>query len=144
MPQRAKELMEKVIKLSQDAVFKLESEPAATIDYVNLLTFLSEIQLRQLKVRITHSLTHSIFSFLHHSLALSPTLSQVDGIEQDAEIVKELYELVEMYQVPIPPEHLAIYQTLKPAVTNLRTSIDEAESSTWTSSAAILTRTSLN
>ena len=65
--------MEKVIGLSQDAVFKLESEPAATNDYVNLLTFLFEIQ---------------------------------DG-----------------------HSHLAIYQTLKPAVTSLRTSVDKAVSS---------------
>ena len=34
-----------------------------------------------------------------------------------------------MYQVPIPPEHLAIYQTLKPAVTSLRTSVDKGVSS---------------
>ena len=38
-------------------------------------------------------------------------------------------ELIDMYQVPILPEHLAIYQTLKPAVTSLRTSVDKAVSS---------------
>ncbi len=35
---------------------------------------------------------------------------QVDGIEQEAATVKDLYDLVEMYQVPVNPEDLAIYQ----------------------------------
>ena len=44
-------------------------------------------------------------------------------------MVKDLYELIEKYQVPIPPEDLAIYQTLKPAVTGLRNSVDKVVSS---------------
>lgn len=54
---------------------------------------------------------------------------QVEGVQIEAEIVKELYELIDKYQVPIPPEDLAIYQTLKPAVTGLQNSVDTILSS---------------
>ncbi len=37
---------------------------------------------------------------------------QVDGIEEEASIVKDLYDLIEMYQVPVNPEDLAVYQVL--------------------------------
>ena len=35
---------------------------------------------------------------------------KVDGVEEEAGIVKDLYDLVEMYQVPVNPEDLAVYQ----------------------------------
>ncbi len=35
---------------------------------------------------------------------------QIDGIEEDAETVKDLYALVDQYQVPVNPEDLAVYQ----------------------------------
>lgn len=35
---------------------------------------------------------------------------QMDGIEEDTEVVKDLYALVEQYQVPVNPEDLAVYQ----------------------------------
>ena len=37
MPDKAKTMMDRLIKISQDAVFKLEGEPTSTLDYVNLL-----------------------------------------------------------------------------------------------------------
>ena len=37
LPHKAKTIMERLIMTSQDAVIKLEGEPASTIDYVNLL-----------------------------------------------------------------------------------------------------------
>ena len=37
LPNKAKTIMERLIMTSQDAVIKLEGEPASTIDYVNLL-----------------------------------------------------------------------------------------------------------
>lgn len=37
-------MMDQLIHLSQDAVFRLETEPTSTIEYVTLLTFLDEIQ----------------------------------------------------------------------------------------------------
>lgn len=37
LPFKAKMIMERLISVSQDAVFKLESEPVSTVDFVNLL-----------------------------------------------------------------------------------------------------------
>lgn len=37
---------------------------------------------------------------------------QIDGIEDDTETVKDLYSLVEQYQVPVNPEDLAVYQVM--------------------------------
>ena len=50
IPVKAKSMMDRLIQVSQDAVFKLESEPSTTIDYVNLLTFLDEIHEQVLHV----------------------------------------------------------------------------------------------
>ena len=37
LPFKAKVIMERLIAVSQDAVFKLESEPVSTVDFVTLL-----------------------------------------------------------------------------------------------------------
>ena len=34
----------------------------------------------------------------------------MDAIEEDTETVKDLYALVDQYQVPVNPEDLAVYQ----------------------------------
>ena len=44
MPLMAKTIMDRLINKSQDAVFRLDSEPTTTLDYVKLVTFLDEIQ----------------------------------------------------------------------------------------------------
>ena len=44
MPVMAKSMMDRLINKSQDAVFRLDSEPTTTLDYVKLITFLDEIQ----------------------------------------------------------------------------------------------------
>lgn len=35
---------------------------------------------------------------------------KMEGIEENTDIVKDIYTLVEQYQVPVNPEDLAIYQ----------------------------------
>ena len=35
---------------------------------------------------------------------------QMAGVEEEAEVVKDLFELIHKYQVPTPPEDLAVYQ----------------------------------
>ena len=49
-------------------------------------------------------------------------------MEQESDTVKDLYDLMEKYLVPIPPEDLAVYHTLKPAVSGLRNSVDKGVS----------------
>ena len=66
--------------MSQDAVLHLDGEPTTTMDYVNLLTFMEEMG------------------------------GQVEKVEEEAGIVKDLYELIDKYQVPVAPEDLAVYQ----------------------------------
>lgn len=40
--------------------------------------------------------------------------------------MKEMYELIEKYSVPTPPEDFAVYQTLNPSVNAVRDGIDKA------------------
>lgn len=35
---------------------------------------------------------------------------KVDGIEEEATIVKDLYDLIDAYKVPASPEDIAVYQ----------------------------------
>ena len=46
---------------------------------------------------------------------------QIDGIEEDAETVKDLYALVDQYQVPVNPEDLAVYQVCSCGIATLCT-----------------------
>ena len=46
LPRIAKRITDALITESQDAIFKLDSKPQTTIDYVDALTFLDQIQER--------------------------------------------------------------------------------------------------
>ena len=35
---------------------------------------------------------------------------QIDDMEEQSGVVKDLYDLVDQYQVPVNPEDLAVYQ----------------------------------
>lgn len=96
LPIIAKHRTDCLITESQDATFKLEATPASTIEYVNSLTFLEKIQER------------------------------IDPLEKEAEVVKEMYNLIEEYKVPCPPEDLVVFQTLFPCIQVTRNSIDKA------------------
>lgn len=47
-------------------------------------------------------------------------------MEKEAEIVKEMYELIDEYKVPCPPEDLVVYQSLFKTIADCRNSIDKA------------------
>jgi len=76
----AKRKVNSLIQFAQNAQYNLETKPQSTMEYVESLTFLDEIQ------------------------------DQIDEQEKDAEIVKKLYDLIEQYTVPTPPEDMAVYQ----------------------------------
>ena len=80
MPQLAKKKADCLIQFAQNAQYNLELKPQSTMEYVESLTFLDEIQ------------------------------DQIDEKEKDAEIVKQLYDLIEEFTVPVPPEDMAVYQ----------------------------------
>lgn len=80
LPQLAKKKADCLIQFAQNAQYNLELKPQSTMEYVESLTFLDEIQ------------------------------DQIDEKEKDAEIVKQLYDLIEEFTVPVPPEDMAVYQ----------------------------------
>ncbi|XP_035385934.1 dynein heavy chain 6, axonemal [Electrophorus electricus] len=96
LPPLAKKKMDAVITEVQDAQFKLELVPAATIEYVNSLTFLDEIQER------------------------------LEVLDVQTEAVCRMYKLIEQYSVPAPPEDFAVFATLQPSLTAMKNAIDRA------------------
>ncbi|XP_015770017.1 PREDICTED: dynein heavy chain 6, axonemal-like [Acropora digitifera] len=96
LPKLAKLRTDTLMEFCKDAQFKLEVIPSSTVEYVESLTFLDKIQ------------------------------EKVDDIERDATVVKELYDLIETYKVPTPPEDLAVYQHIRPTVTAVRNVIDKS------------------
>ncbi|CAI9736985.1 dynein axonemal heavy chain 6-like [Octopus vulgaris] len=96
LPRLAREKVEKLLSELQDGQFQLEFQPSSTEEYVKSLTFLNEIQER------------------------------IDPLEDEAVFVKQLYDLIDMYEVQTPPEDLAVYQTLVPSINTVRDSIDKA------------------
>ncbi|CAB4027440.1 dynein heavy chain 6, axonemal-like isoform X1, partial [Paramuricea clavata] len=96
LPQLAKKRVDRLMEFCQDSQFKLEIVPTATEEFVDSLTFLDEIQ------------------------------EQIEDLESDCTTAKELYNLIENYTVPTPPEDLAVYQTLNNAVSMVRSAIDKA------------------
>ncbi|XP_072261492.1 dynein axonemal heavy chain 6 [Pyxicephalus adspersus] len=96
LPILAKKKMDAIIAESQDAQFKLEFFPSTTLDYVNTLTFLDEIQER------------------------------IDVLEEESNVVAQMYQLIESYHVPTPPEDFAVFATLKPSVMAVRNAIDKS------------------
>lgn len=40
--------------------------------------------------------------------------------------MKGLYDLIELYEVPTPPEDFAVFQSLMPSITRVRNAIDKA------------------
>ncbi|KAK3599709.1 hypothetical protein CHS0354_037182 [Potamilus streckersoni] len=96
LPALARKEVDRLIAELQDAQFKLEFTPTTTLEFVKTLNFLDEIQVR------------------------------VEPLEKEALVVKDMYDLIDQYQVPTPPEDIAVYQTLNPSITNVRNAIDKA------------------
>ncbi|XP_043915244.1 dynein axonemal heavy chain 6 [Protopterus annectens] len=96
LPVLAKRKMDAIIAEAQDAQFKLECIPSSTSEYVSSLLFLDEIQ------------------------------DRVEILEEQANVVAQMYQLIQQYSVPTPPEDFAVFATLRPSVTAVRNGIDKA------------------
>ncbi|XP_030047949.1 dynein axonemal heavy chain 6 [Microcaecilia unicolor] len=96
LPDLAKKKLDAIIAEAQDAQFKLEFSPSATLEYVNSLIFLDEIQER------------------------------IESLEEEGNVVSQMYQLIEQYQVPTPPEDFALHATLKPSIASVRNAIDKS------------------
>lgn len=96
LPLLSRSHVDRLINELQNAEFKLEFVPTSTLEYVESLNFLEEIQER------------------------------IDPLDKEAEVVKGLYDLIELYEVPTPPEDFAVYQSLGPSITRVRNAIDKS------------------
>ncbi|XP_072114311.1 dynein axonemal heavy chain 6 isoform X1 [Mobula birostris] len=96
LPVIAKQKTDAIIRELQDAEFKLEIVPTATMEYVNSLLFLDEMQER------------------------------IEVLEEESSIVVMMYQLIEKYKIGTAPEDLAVFATLKPSISSVRTVIDRA------------------
>ncbi|XP_074520194.1 dynein axonemal heavy chain 6 [Halichoeres trimaculatus] len=94
----AKEKLDAVIAEACTAQSKLESTPSTTAELADSLTFFDEIQER------------------------------IKIIEQEQETVSQMYNLINMYSVPMPPEELLAFGTLEPLMNSLQSIISEAVS----------------
>ena len=72
--------MDEILTEAQDAQFKLEQTPGSTIDYVEHLTFVDEVQ------------------------------DRIEVLDDRTAFVTGMYELIEQYKVPTSPEDLAIFK----------------------------------
>lgn len=82
LPIMARREVDRLMVESQDAEYALSTTPTATTEYVASLTFLDEIQVR------------------------------MEPLEIEAEVVKEMYDLIDLFKVPVPPEDIAVYQVM--------------------------------
>ncbi|KAF0301061.1 Dynein heavy chain 6, axonemal [Amphibalanus amphitrite] len=98
MPTVTKARVEALMQESQDAHYKLEITPTTTEEYVTFLTFLDDISIR------------------------------IESLEQEADVVCQMVELMEDYQTPIPPEYIAEFNTLSPTVAILHDLTDNCVS----------------
>ena len=96
LPKIAKSKTDALKSEAQDATVKLETKPESTMDFVDALTFLDEIQER------------------------------IDPLEQEAEVVRQMYELIDQYQVPCPPEDVVSYGSLTTTLNGCRNAMDKA------------------
>ncbi|XP_037662920.1 dynein heavy chain 6, axonemal isoform X2 [Choloepus didactylus] len=96
LPRQSKKKVDAIISEAQDAEYKLEFIPTTTIEYVNSLVFLDEIQER------------------------------IESLEEEANVVVQMYKLIDQYQVPTPPEDFAVFATMKPSIVAVQNAIDKS------------------
>ncbi|XP_060941446.1 dynein axonemal heavy chain 6 [Limanda limanda] len=92
----AKRKLDAIISEANDAQFKLEFSPTTTAELASSLIFLDEIQER------------------------------ITELDEEQETVCKMYNLINMYSVPTPPEDMIVFATLPSSINFLRVLIDEA------------------
>ncbi|XP_062985188.1 dynein axonemal heavy chain 6 [Elgaria multicarinata webbii] len=96
LPIIAKKKVTAILAEANDAKFKLEFYPSTTTEYVFSLIFLDEIQ------------------------------DRIETLEDESKVVTKMYQLIEQYTVPAPPEDLALFSSLKPSIIAVRNAIDKS------------------
>ncbi|KAM7536598.1 hypothetical protein Aperf_G00000086397 [Anoplocephala perfoliata] len=96
LPAVARQEVDRLTKEAQEGEYTLSLTLTTAVDYVNHLTFLRQIQLR------------------------------IEFLEKEADAVRSMYELIDIFNVPTPPEDLALYQTMLPSIERTITTIDRS------------------
>ncbi|XP_059176439.1 dynein axonemal heavy chain 6-like [Physella acuta] len=96
LPVIAKRAMDEILQTLQDGAVKLHHQPVTTIEYVNYLQFLDDFQ------------------------------TQIDNVELESIIVKDLYSLIDDFNVGKAPEDAIVYSTMDPIIYNSKNMIDRA------------------
>ncbi|TGZ67987.1 hypothetical protein CRM22_004505 [Opisthorchis felineus] len=96
LPVDARAEVDRLVQETQEADYTLSLSPSTTVDFVKHLEFLVHMQTR------------------------------IEPIEKEADVVKEIYDMIEAFNVPVPPEDYAVYQTLLPSIERAKNSIDRA------------------
>ncbi|KAM9845816.1 dynein axonemal heavy chain 6 [Aulostomus maculatus] len=94
--QQAKRMLDALIDESSAAQWKLACSPSTIAELADYLKFLDETQERIVK------------------------------LEQEQETVCQMYNLMNMYSVPIPPEDVVAFATLEPSMDSLHNDISDA------------------
>lgn len=136
LTQLAKSKLDAVTAEACEAQFKLESSPLTTAELANFHTFLDEIQERVRHMSYSYIVTRTTFLFSTYlfltaliALYSSPVFSQsyqITALEKEQETICQMYDLINMYSVPLPPDDLVAFSTLHPSINSLHDLIHEA------------------
>ncbi|XP_056265579.1 dynein axonemal heavy chain 6 [Pseudoliparis swirei] len=96
LTQQARMKLDAIIAEVSEAQYQLESSPSTTAELANSLTFQDEIQKR------------------------------IPVLEAEQETVRQMYSLIALYSVPLPPEDLVEFATMQPSISSLHNIVIEA------------------
>ncbi|OAF67572.1 hypothetical protein A3Q56_04705 [Intoshia linei] len=96
LPEKAKKDVEILNSELQDAEFRLEQQPITTIDYVDSLNFLDDIQKR------------------------------IEPLQKESHIIDDMYNLINFYKVPKRDVDYAVYKTLSGSINKVLGLIDKS------------------
>nr|XP_014352841.1 PREDICTED: dynein heavy chain 6, axonemal-like [Latimeria chalumnae] len=76
----------------------------------------------------SHQLLATLALINSYFLANHPPqgLGEIDPLEEEVNVVTQMYQLIEQYNVPAPPEDFAFYATVKPSIAATRNAIDKS------------------
>ncbi|XP_071360020.1 dynein axonemal heavy chain 6 [Trachinotus anak] len=96
LTQLAKSKLDAIITEACEAQYKLEFNPSTTVELANSLIFLDEIQ------------------------------DRITVLKEEQETVCQMYNLINKYSIPTPPEDLVVFATLQPSINSLHSALDKA------------------
>ncbi|KNE58518.1 hypothetical protein AMAG_04085 [Allomyces macrogynus ATCC 38327] len=89
----------------------------------------NEVLLNELNfsVKVLGSQPHTVEAFVEYLAHLDKVKEEKDALEARYQEVSKLYSLIDQYALPIVPTDLAMFQTLRPTLRQLREAVDLAD-----------------